>query len=137
MGIQQRDYIMREIDKIAKMLGYLIARILGLKPEIGIEEAFNETAVSMKEEIDFDLKAWLDVDDGAAMDQLMAMDFRYEHFDKLIDLLVAMGDKMPSDSALRHKIYERCAALDEFSSRQFGITSFENYYRRNKIEANL
>lgn len=133
MGIHQRDYMMREIDKIAKIIGYLIARIMGLGSAEELTRMFSDTETTLKTEIDFDLSRWLDLPDSDALAVLDEMKFEYEHFDKFIDLLMAMASKMPGDGCRSKKLYERCLLLDDYAGRKFGMTSFANYFRRQNI----
>jgi hypothetical protein len=129
--MEQKDYFLREIEKIGIVLKMIFAKLAGSKENfaITIENHLNETKRMLLNETGFDLDVFLSLNDSeieAYLSKFHGMNGA--NIELLADILQSMG--MKAEAALSKeylkkalKLYELCNSLDK-------TFSFE---RENKI----
>lgn len=126
----QEDYLLRQINQLARALGKLIFDFMGIKNTGLIEEYHQIVDKILKEEIDYNLTELLDIPDDEFMSHLLRKDgFNDTNLNLLADLFYEMGSYLPKKEALTY--LKKAFILYQYVENHDSTYSFE---RRKKIE---
>lgn len=126
----QEDYLLRQINQLARALGKLIFDFMGIKNTGLIEEYHQIVDKILKEEIDYNLTELLDIPDEEFMSHLLRKDgFNDTNLNLLADLFYEMGSYLPKKEALTY--LKKAFILYQYVENHDSTYSFE---RRAKIE---
>jgi len=126
----QEDYLLRQINQLARALGKLLFDFLGIK-NIGQIEDFYETAnETLKAEIDYNLTELLNIPNDQFVTILIRKEgFNHANLDTLAELFFEMGLQLSEIEALKY--FEKALTLYLYLENHDSTYSFE---RREKIE---
>jgi hypothetical protein len=137
--MEQKDYILREIEKIGLMLRMLIDKLKLIKPNEQEEsEAFVSESVQMiSEEMGFELEMYLELGEDEDHDYLMNLKgYSVPNLELLADLLSALGKETGKEQRTDYlkgalKLYESCTGFDRTYSteREEKIRDTRNFIR--------
>ena len=135
--MEQRDFLEREIDQLSRVLGRIVASLLGLKSgsvsTLGVEIANR----SLKGVVDLDVEQLLSVERGSLIEFLVAdRGFSNDNLDQLVDIILAFTSDMASSDSRRNLYYERCLTICEYTERQQALC-LDRYLKLEQIKANL
>jgi hypothetical protein len=124
--MEQKDYILREIEKIGLMLRMLIDRLKLIRPnEQEASEAHVKESVQMiLEEIGFDLERYLELGEDEDHDYLIKLKgFSVPNLELLADLVSVLGKETGKEQGTDYlkgalKLYESCTCLDRTYSTE-------------------
>lgn len=126
----QEDYLLRQINQLARALGKLVFDFIGIKNTGLIEEYHQVADKILKEEIDYNLTELLDIPDDEFMSHLLRKDgFNDTNLNLLADLFYEMGSYLPKKEALTY--LKKAFILYQYVENHDSTYSFE---RRKKIE---
>lgn len=94
--MEQKDYIIREIEKIGMILRAIINRLTGSMggTAIQIEKQFEETKEMLTIEMDFDLDKFMEQNESESKNYLSSFrGINIENLELLADVLMQMGFK--------------------------------------------
>lgn len=96
--MEQKDYMLREIEKIGKIISAIRRKLFGGNdnPEIITEQEKTELNVMLLEEINFDLEKFLNLDFDESIEYLNSFEgFNTENIESLAELIsqIAFADK--------------------------------------------
>jgi hypothetical protein len=136
--MEQKDYLLREIEKIGLMLRMIISklRLKGDNTAITLKTQFEEANELMLQEAGFDMEEFLKIDINEVEQYLSKFaGFRAANIELLADILKEMGvsaepklAKILFEKSLR--LYQICNALDK-------TFSFERENKINEIKESL
>ena len=119
--MEQKDYILREIEKIGAILRAIINRLMGSLDgsTIQIEKQFEETKDMLANEMDFDLNKYMEQNESESKDYLSNFKgINLENIELLADMLMQMGLKSKSiqkENFLKKsmQLYNYCKMMDK------------------------
>ena len=126
----QEDYLLRQINQLARALGKLVFDFIGIKNTGLIEEYHQVADKILKEEIDYNLTELLDIPDDEFVSHLLRKDgFNDGNLNLLADLFYEMGSYLSKKEALPY--LKKAFILYQYVENHDSTYSFE---RRKKIE---
>jgi hypothetical protein len=136
--MEQKDYLMREIEKIGAMMRAILSRLFKLKndPAITSELQFKQTNELMNNEISFDLDKFLTLDEEASKDYLEKFPgFSSGNIVLLAEVLYQSGiTEQPEKKRL---FLEKALMLYEYSCSLDKIFSLEREEKTRIIKTEL
>lgn len=133
--MQQEDWLIRQINQLGRVLGKILADLLGLKTKGQVGEGIEAAEQALKSELD------LDINELAAMpaDRFIITlregnQFSDENLEMLADILLTIADELnqiDTDNEKKKKLYEKALIIYEHLDKTGSTYSFE---RHNKIE---
>jgi len=130
--MENKDYFMREIEKIGTVLRAIINSLTGKKENLAItlENPFEETRELLYNETGFDLGKFLTMDEAASGDYIAQFKgINAENLELLAEITFQSG--MSGAYETRKVFLEKALQLYEFSNRKDKTFSIE---RENKME---
>jgi hypothetical protein len=135
--LQQEDYIKRQIDQLGRVLGKILADLIGLKAKGQVSEGIEAASEALKGELD------LDIDDLASIppekfllilkEEKKLSDINFEKLADILFLLAEKPDLFNSDKDRRSKLYERSLIMYEYLDKTSSTYSFERNAKIEKI----
>ena len=91
--MEQRDYLMRQIEQFARVLGKILFDLLGLKNKGDISESIEFTTRSLISELNIDLEKLTSIKRDELIDTLICkMGFNNGNLEILAEILMQTGD---------------------------------------------
>jgi hypothetical protein len=91
--MEQRDYLMRQIEQFARVLGKVLFDLIGLKNKGKIGESIEITTRSLVSELDIDLDELVSIKRDELINTLIdKMGFNNRNLDILSEIFMQMGD---------------------------------------------
>ena len=126
----QEDYLLRQINQLARALGKLVFDFMGIKNTGLIEEYHQVANKILKEEIDYNLTELLDIPDDEFVSHLLRKEgFNDANLNLLGDLFYEMGSYLPKNESLPY--LKKAFILYQYVENHDSTYSFE---RRGKME---
>lgn len=124
--MERRDYILREIEKIGQLLSMIFDRISGKHENysIKLENQFEEEKELLREEMGFDLDAFLSLEKAEAPNYLSGFKgLNGGNIELLADILFEMGTSFETSRTIEYLdksliLYELCNSLDKTYSME-------------------
>ena len=129
----QEDYLLRQINQLARALGKLLFDFMGIKNTGLIEEFYQKADETLQSEIDYNLTELLKIPNDLFINTLIRKEgFNDANLNTLADLFFEMGSYLQEKEALPY--LEKALILYQYVENHDSTYSFE---RRAKIEATL
>lgn len=116
-SMEQKDYLMREIEKIGAMMRAILSRLLKIKDDLSTTSNmyFKQTNELMNNEIRFDLEKFLTLDKEASLDYIEEfIGFSSENIGLLAEVLYQFGI---NEQSYKNRLFlEKAIQLYEFCS---------------------
>lgn len=134
--MEQRDYIMREIEALGKMLGAMIKFLLGLKNGTTTAQSIEIVSQTFQSEVDLDLDMLLSIDPDNLINYLTTNNkgFNEENLDKLAEILFMIGDYIAIEDSKRFLYYKRSLVIYEHLNKVQKTYSLDRHLRMEKIK---
>lgn len=133
----RRDYFQNQMDQMARVLGKLLADLLGLKSEGKILEANELTLEVFSKDIGFDFEEIKNTPSEILLDFLIEKkQFSDEHIQHVANILFELGmEKEKRDDKLM--LYNRAYVLYEYLNNVGTTFSFDFLLKMNRIKEEL
>lgn len=129
----QEDYLLRQINQLARALGKLLFDFMGIKNSGKIEEFYQTANETLKAEIDYNLSELLHIPNDQFVTTLIRKEgFNHTNLNTLADLFFEMGLQLSEIDAFKY--FEKALTLYLYLENHDSTYSFE---RREKIESIL
>jgi hypothetical protein len=131
----QEDYLLREIEKIAIMLRYILGKLTGNKenPSISVERQFEETNELLFKEINFDLDSFLKLNESESKEYISHLKGNSsENLELLAEIIYQLG--LNSKREDRSVYLEKTLQLYEFCNLADKTYSLDREAKINKIK---
>ena len=136
--MQQKDYLLREIEKIGLLLKMIFNKIAGKEESYALkaENQFEEEKELLLHETGFNIDLFLLIEESGIEHYISGFDgIRGSNIELLADILKAMGEKSDSAKTKEYlkralKLYELCNSLDK-------TFSFDRENKINEIKSTL
>lgn len=136
--MEQRDYLLREINKIGELLARMASYLLGLKAGTISTIRINNIRRTLIDEIDLDLDSLLGVSLEELIDFLLIDKKLHEdHLEKLAELLYIIAGNLATNNPQREAFYIRSLAIYEYVEKAQQTFSFERQMKLEQIKAEL
>ena len=132
-NMEQRDYLLRQIELMAEALANLIRRLLGLK-EINEEEAQQATDEMLKENLNISITEILNTPLNKIADLILDREGIHETNIDLFAEVLFLNAKVSKDSVRKRKLYERSLELFNWLDRKSGTFSIERHKKMNQLK---
>jgi len=133
--MEQKDYLLREIEKIGLLLKMIFNKIAGKEKNyaLTIENQFAEAKGLLLHEIGFDIDIFLSVEESETEHYISKFNgLRGSNIELLADILKVMGEK--TDSAKTKKYLERALKLYELCNSLDKTFSFDRERKINELK---
>lgn len=133
----RRDYFQNQMDQMARVLGKLLADLLGLKSEGKILEANDLTLEVFSKDIGFDFEEIKNIVPELLLDFLIEKkQFSDEHIQHVANILFELGMEKEKyeDKAI---LYKRAYVLYEYLNSVGTTFSFDFLLKMNRIKEEL
>ena len=119
--MQQKDYLLREIEKIGLLLKMIFNKIAGKEENyaLTVENQFEEEKELLLHETGFNIDVFLLIEESGIEQYISEFDgIRGSNIELLADILKAMGDKTDSAKTKEYlkralRLYELCNSIDK------------------------
>ena len=119
--MQQKDYLLREIEKIGLLLKMVFNKIAGKEENyaLTVEKQFEEEKELLLHETGFNIDVFLLIEESGIEQYISEFDgIRGSNIELLADILKAMGDKTDSAKTKEYlkralRLYELCNSIDK------------------------
>jgi len=131
--VEQKDYILREIEKMAAILGAIRQKLFGGSDNLSlsIEKQFEDTKDMLLNDAGFDLEKFMSLDKAEGNAYLSSIKgFSIDNIELLAECVAGIGSCGKSD--LSRQYYEKALQLYEYCNDKSKTFSLE---REEKIEA--
>jgi hypothetical protein len=131
----QEDYLLREIEKIAIMLRYILGKLTGNKenPAISVERQFEETNELLFNEINFDLDSFLKLNESDSKEYISHLKGNSsENLELLAEIIYQLGLNAKLED--RSVYLEKTLQLYEFCNLADKTYSLDREAKINKIK---
>lgn len=89
--MQRQDYIIKQIDQLAKVLSKILADVLGLKNDLKITEAETLVNTVFEKDLGFDFDEFLEVEDVKFITFLTSNNFDLASMEEFANLFFEIG----------------------------------------------
>ena len=137
--MEQEDYIKRQIDQLGRVLGKILADLVGLisqgQEDAGIESADQTLKTAL--ELDSDQLADIPASDFLATLQLNK-ELNSQNLDILAGILFAIAEEaIPPENDKKKKLLERSLTIYQHLDKTSSTYSFDRHLRIEKIKNSL
>jgi len=134
--MEQEDYLMRQINQLARVLGELLLDFIGSKNKgqvnIGIE-TINQV---FKDELDYDIDELMNTSSDIFVNKLITeKQFNNNCFEKLAEIFLQIADSMEKNE--RKMLYEKCIVIFEYLDMSSNVFSVERQWKKEQIKKYL
>jgi hypothetical protein len=131
--MEQRDYLLRQIEIMTQTLVNLIRRLLGLK-EINEEDAQQATDEMLKDNLNLSITDILNTPLDEIVDLILSHEGTHETNIDLFAEILAINAKASTDAQRKRKLFERALELYSWLDRKSGTFSIERHQKMNEIK---
>ncbi len=131
-----QDYLERQINQLARILGKILGDLLGFKKQGRVNEGIEITNQALKSELDFDIDelTTIKIDDLIHF-LVKEKKLNNENIEKLAEILLLIADDASIDK--KKTLYERCLIIYEHIEETETTFSFERQLVITKIKNDL
>lgn len=133
--MEQRDYLKKQIDQLGQVLAKIFSDLLGLKNSGQINAGLEITSQALKNELDIDIQALLDIPTDNFIDTLTSQkNLTNDNLDKLAEILLLIADNRQDDNK---KLYEKCLTIYEYLEKVENIYTLDRQWKMKRIKNEL
>lgn len=136
--MQQRDYVMREIEKMGAVMRAIFNKLFGRKDDAAgsFEERMTDAKSALLEEMALDIDAFIHLNDEETNSYIARFEgFNIENLELFAQILTRIGfDENAADAG---KYLEKALQIYELCNLNDKIYSFEREANMNKIRSAL
>ena len=134
--MEQEDYLKRQIDQLARVLGKILLNFLGFKQKGQVSIGIEITNQALKSELDFDIQELINIPNDSFINILLSKkQFNNYCFEKLFEILFLMADD--TEDKEKKKIYEKCIILLEYLEEKDKVYCFDRQLKLKQIKKYL
>lgn len=131
--MQTEDYLMRQFNQLGRVLGKILADLLGLENKGNVKDLAGTVSQEMKEQLDLDIDELADLPEDGFVEFLKnEKGFSDEHLSQLADILFIIAENT-SDPKLMNGLYLKCLVIYLFLEEEEKVFSLERNERIGRI----
>ncbi|MEO0331079.1 MAG: hypothetical protein AAF223_05250 [Bacteroidota bacterium] len=131
----ERDYIMRHVEQLGKVMARIVEAFLGLKCNIQMFQGIEVANQQLKDELDIDIDHLLTLDRSALKAYLLERSVTASNFEILSDYLKSVGKhKLSANQSEAITYLTQAIALFELAEEVSATFSFERMDKKAALE---
>ena len=137
MGFERRDFLKKQIDQLGRVLGKMLADLLGLKQQGQVSEGLKMVDETMQKVLSLNLISLVAVNPKELAGWLQREhQFTPEHLEPMANILyeAAEGFLLQNDAKTAKALWERALALYEHLEASESTFSFERHQHIQAIK---
>ncbi len=137
MGFERRDFLKKQLDQLGRVLGKMLADLLGLKQQGQVSEALNAVDESLQKALSLNLVSLIAIHPRELVAWLrQEKQFQHQHLEPMADILyeAAEGFLLQNDTDTARALWERALALYEHIQDSETTFSLERHYRIGQLK---
>ena len=135
--MEQEDFIKRQIDQLGRVLGTILADLIGLKAQGQISEGIEAADKELKKKLDLNVDNLTSISTEKFIKTLQeGKKLSNDNFDKLVDILFLLTEELDernTDNEKKNKLYERSLTIYEHLEYTSSTYSFDRHFKIEKI----
>jgi|SRR6056297_777103 len=138
--MEQKDYLMRQIEQAGRVLGKVLADLTGMKNQGKLQEGIGQTEQTLQSELGLSIEELIGIPVDQLINSLLEKEHMFqENFEKLADLLVELGDGYEQQNYLEKSrdLYQRALVLYEHVDEAGSAFSFNRHSKIQQLKAQL
>jgi hypothetical protein len=136
--MEQRDYFMREIDKMAQMLSIIFSKLLSLKAQNQVLHGIEVTNQSLKTEIDLDIDSIINIPSDEFINALLEIHYlKPEHISELANILYIIAEEYYNSQTTSEQginLFQKCLKVYEFLNNTRSTYSIDVHFKIERIK---
>jgi len=134
--MEQRDYLQKQIDLLGKVLGKILADLLGAKNEGNLENQAVQAKQQLQGELDLNISELLQYPDADFIKWLSAeKKFTDEHFEKLAEIMILLGESAETEN--QKALYQKCLVIYSHLEETGNTYSVDRHERIERLKKSL
>lgn len=136
--MEQQDYLKRQIDQMARVLGKIIADITGLKDQGKVNEGMEIADQTLKSELTMDMGDLLKIPKDEFIDTLLnKKQLQPENLEQFAEMLSELADGwLKQDAGEKAKdLYEKALAIYDYIEETGSAFSFARNMKKQNINS--
>ena len=130
----QQDYLIKQIDQLGRVLGKILANLLGLKNQGIVSETIEIVNCSLKDELGFDFDELLAIPTDNFIETLIfEKAFNNQHLNCLADICFETAE-LESKQSKQKLLYQRALLLYEYLEKAENIYSLDRHLKMDKLK---
>ena len=126
--MEQEDYLMRQINQLARMLGKLALDLIELKNKGQVSIGIEVSNHVLKDEIDCDIQKLINIPTDNFVNKLTIEKlFNNDCFEKLAEIFLIIADSM--NETERKNLYEKCLMIFEYLEKTDNVYSIDRQWK--------
>lgn len=131
--MQNRDLLKDEIERVGKVLAKILSEILGLQSSNNANDGIEITNQQLKDELDIDVAAMLELPKNALQDFLIKRNFIAAHIEYLSDYFGILGKKQTE--AIKKQAYLlKAVELLDIADDSFNTMSLQRMNKKTQLQ---
>lgn len=131
--MEQEDYLKRQIDQLARILGKILTDMLGLMNQGQLSAGIQMSIQALKEELDIDIQELIELETSHFIPSLQTeKGFTDKALDQLAAILLAIADNQHDGDS--KKVYHKCLAIYEYLEKVDKTYSVERNMKIDRIK---
>ena len=139
--MQQEDWLIRQINQLGRVLGKILADLLGLKTKGQVGEGIEAAEQALKGELDLDISHLAAMPTDRFIITLReGKQFTDENFEMLADIFLIVAEELDQndrDNGKKKQLLEKALIIYEYLDKSGSTYSFERHNKIEKIKSTL
>lgn len=136
--MQQEDWFMKQINLLGRVLGKILANLLGLKAQGQVGEGIETADQSLKSELDLDIDELTSIPADYFIETLKeGRNFNDDNLEKLADIFFLITeelDRKGTEADKMNKLYIRSLTIYEYLDETGSTYSVDRHHKIEKIK---
>jgi hypothetical protein len=136
--LEQEDYIKRQIDQLGRVLGKILAGLMGLKARGQASQGIESASQALRTELGLNLEdLTLIPTDSFLTTMLDTRKFSDNNFEQLAEIMFLIAEElnsMDTDVSIMKLLYERALVIFEILDKTSSTYSFDRHSKIEKIK---
>jgi len=136
--MQQEDWLIRQINQLGRVLGKILADLLGLKAQGLVSEGIEAAEQALKNELDLNIDDLNSISTERFIKTLQeGKKLSDDDFDKLADIFLLIAEELDesgADNDKKEKLYKKALTIYEYVDKTGSTYSFDRHSKIEKIK---
>jgi hypothetical protein len=136
--LQEEDWLIRQINLLGRVLGKILADLIGLKTQGHISEGIEAAEQTLKNELDLNIDDLTSIPTEKFIKTLQeGKKLSDDNFDKLADIFFLIAEELDqsgTNNKKKKKLYDRSLIIYEYLDKTGSTYSFDRHYKIEKIK---
>lgn len=136
--MEQKDYLMRQIEEAGRVLAEAMAKLTGFKNQGQVREGIEKTSLELQNQMDIGFQELNDLEADHLLTHLEKNDKIFpENYEKLAELLTEVAEGMAQQNKKEEakSMYEKVLSIYQYLEEYESAFSFDRFAKMEKIRA--